>query len=53
LGSAHKDVTQVVESLGKAIFDELEKLKKIDMDKLIKRRYERLMSYGVFQDAES
>jgi len=53
LGSAHQNVNQVVESLGNAIHEELNKLKKIDMDKLIKRRYDRLMSYGVFQDAES
>lgn len=53
LGSAYKDVNQVVESLGNAILEELNKLKKIDMDKLINRRYQRLMSYGVFQDAES
>ena len=53
LGSAHKNVTQVAESLGNAINKELTKLEKMDMDTIIKKRYERLMSYGVFQDAES
>lgn len=52
LGSAHKNVEQVAESLGNAINKELNKLEKMDMDALIKKRYERLMSYGVFQDAE-
>ncbi len=52
LGSAHKNVEQVAESLGDAISKELKRLKKIDMDTLIEKRYKRLMSYGVFQDAE-
>jgi len=52
LGSAHKNVEQVAESLGDAISKELKKLKKMDMDTLIEKRYTRLMSYGVFQDAE-
>ncbi|MFK8011356.1 MAG: acetyl-CoA carboxylase carboxyltransferase subunit alpha [Marinicellaceae bacterium] len=53
LGSAHKDIEQVAESLGNAISKELKKLEKMDIDTLIKKRYERLMSYGVFQDAEA
>jgi len=53
LGSAHKNVEQVAESLSKAISKELKNLAKLDMDDMIKKRYDRLMSYGVFQDAES
>ncbi len=53
LGSAHKDVDKVAQSMSDAIEQELNKLSKIDMDKLIEKRYARLMSYGVFQDAES
>lgn len=53
LGSAHKNVGQVAESLSKAISKELKNLAKLDMDDMIKKRYDRLMSYGVFQDAES
>lgn len=52
LGSAHKDVDLVVESLGNALEQELDRLNKIDMDTLIEKRYARLMSYGVFQDSE-
>jgi acetyl-CoA carboxylase carboxyl transferase subunit alpha len=53
LGSAHKNVELVSQSLGDAIEQELSKLKKLDVPVLIKRRYDRLMSYGVFQDSES
>ncbi|VAW40174.1 Acetyl-coenzyme A carboxyl transferase alpha chain [hydrothermal vent metagenome] len=53
LGSAHKDITQVVESLSSAISKELTRLQKIDIDVLIKKRYDRLMSYGVYQDSTS
>jgi acetyl-CoA carboxylase carboxyl transferase subunit alpha len=53
LGSAHKDVDLVAQSMGDAIENELNKLSTIDMDTLIERRYARLMSYGVFQDSES
>ncbi len=53
LGSAHKDVKQVAESLANALQEELEKVNKVDIDTLLKKRYARLMSYGVFQDAEA
>ena len=52
LGSAHKNVEQVSQSMADAIEQELTKLKKLDVPVLIKRRYDRLMSYGVFQDSE-
>lgn len=53
LGSAHKNVEQVSQSLADAIEQELSKLKKLEVPVLTKRRYDRLMSYGVFQDSES
>ncbi len=53
LGSAHKNIEQVAESLGNAISKELKRLEKMDIDTLIKKRYERLMGYGVFQEAEA
>ncbi len=52
LGSAHKNIELVANSLADAFEQELQNLKAIDLDKLIERRYERLMSYGVFHDAE-
>ena len=53
LGSAHKDVDLVAQSMGDAIEDELNKISKINIDTLVKKRYDRLMSYGVFQESES
>jgi acetyl-CoA carboxylase carboxyl transferase subunit alpha len=53
LGSAHKDVDLVAQSMGDAIEEELNKMSKITIDTLIEKRYARLMSYGVFQEAES
>ncbi len=51
LGSAHKDINTVAESIGNAIEKQLNKLKNSDIDKLLTKRYQRLMSYGVFQES--
>jgi acetyl-CoA carboxylase carboxyl transferase subunit alpha len=51
LGSAHKDVEQVANSLADAIEQELDKLQSVDLDSLTKQRYKRLMSYGVYQES--
>lgn len=51
LGSAHKDINQVAESLANAIEQELDKLKQVDTDTLLTKRYKRLMSYGVYQES--
>ncbi len=53
LGSAHKDVEHVADSLAVAIAQELDKLEKMNIDEMVKRRYQRLMSYGVYQDAQA
>ena len=53
LGSAHKNVEMVAETLADAIEQELQKFEKIPTDELVERRYARLMSYGVFQDSEN
>ena len=52
LGSAHKDIEKVAESMGDQIEKELEKLQNTDINELLERRYARLMSYGVFNDSE-
>ena len=52
LGSAHKDIEKVAESMGDQIENELEKLQNTDINELLERRYARLMSYGVFNDSE-
>jgi acetyl-CoA carboxylase carboxyl transferase subunit alpha len=53
LGSAHKDIEQVATTLGDIIEAELNRLKQIDMSSLVKKRYERFMGYGVFQESNS
>ena len=53
LGSAHKDVEKVAASLAEAIEQELKKLELMSTDEMVKRRYQRLMSYGVYQDAQA
>lgn len=51
LGSAHKDIKTVANSLADAIEQQLKIVKGIDMDELLTKRYNRLMSYGVFQES--
>lgn len=46
LGGAHRDIDQISASIKKHILQELEKLKTLDTDELLDKRYERLMSYG-------
>ncbi|CAA0108873.1 Acetyl-coenzyme A carboxylase carboxyl transferase subunit alpha [BD1-7 clade bacterium] len=46
LGSAHRNVDQMADSIKQHLLGELEKLKAKDVDTLLDERYERLMSYG-------
>lgn len=46
LGGAHRDFDRVADSLRKALLSQLKKLRSLDHDSLLNRRYERLMSYG-------
>ncbi|PHR63906.1 acetyl-CoA carboxylase carboxyltransferase subunit alpha [Alcanivorax sp.] len=46
LGGAHRDHDQAADAVRKALETQLESLRAMDMDALIDRRYERLMSYG-------
>ncbi len=46
LGGAHRDFDAMAESLRKALLRQLKKLRTLDHDSLLNRRYERLMSYG-------
>ena len=50
LGGAHRDPEAMAESLGAALVEELEKLVSMDVDRLKRRRYQRLMSYGRFKE---
>jgi acetyl-CoA carboxylase carboxyl transferase subunit alpha len=53
LGSAHKDKELVANTLGDVIESELKKMQEMDINSLVNKRYERFMSYGVFQESES
>ena len=46
LGGAHRDMDVMADSLRKALLRQLKKLRTLDHDSLLNRRYERLMSYG-------
>ena len=47
LGGAHSDPAAAAESIRQALLAQLKTLKGLDSDALLKRRYERLMSYGI------
>ncbi|UUY06524.1 acetyl-CoA carboxylase carboxyl transferase subunit alpha [Pseudomonas sp. J452] len=47
LGGAHRDPVLAAASIRKELLSQLKGLKKLDNDKLLERRYQRLMSYGI------
>ncbi len=47
LGGAHRDIVSVSESIKKSLVEQLDKLLRIDVEELLARRYNRLMSYGL------
>ncbi len=47
LGGAHRDFDTIADSVRKALIRNLKKLRSMDDPALLKRRYERLMSYGI------
>ena len=47
LGGAHRDIVSVSESIKKSLVGQLDKLSRIDVEELLIRRYNRLMSYGL------
>jgi len=50
LGGAHRDATAMIATLKPRLVANLERLSQIPMTKLLATRYERLMSYGAFDD---
>ncbi len=50
LGGAHRNYDEVCASIREALMSSLRDLKALHMDKLLDRRYQRLMSYGRFED---
>lgn len=51
LGGAHRDPLEMAASLKKVLSDALRHLHDTDIDVVLAKRYERLMSYGRFKDA--
>ena len=47
LGGAHRDVKAMSETLREALIEQVDRLQGMEMDELIQRRYQRLMSYGL------
>lgn len=47
LGGAHRDYEAMARSIKKTILEQLAELKKMPVDQLIEKRYQRLMSFGV------
>jgi acetyl-CoA carboxylase carboxyl transferase subunit alpha len=47
LGGAHRDPATTAQSIRTELAEQLDMLRKLDSAKLLERRYERLMSYGI------
>jgi|TARA_B110000438_G_scaffold40455_1_gene40413 acetyl-CoA carboxylase carboxyl transferase subunit alpha len=47
LGGAHRDVAAAAANIKLALLDQLDRLEAMDLDELVVRRYDRLMSYGI------
>ena len=47
LGGAHRDIVSISENIKKSLVGQLDKLSRIDVEELLVRRYNRLMSYGL------
>ena len=47
LGGAHRDPAAASASIRADLISQLDMLKKLDHEALLKRRYDRLMSYGL------
>lgn len=47
LGGAHRDVAATAANIKAALIEQLDRLQAMDMDELVARRYQRLMSYGI------
>lgn len=50
LGGAHRDYDAICVNIREALVSSLRDLKALSMDNLLDRRYQRLMSYGRFED---
>jgi len=53
MGGAHRAPEDMMQNLRKALAEELAAVEKKSIDQLLEQRYDRLMSYGKFKEAES
>lgn len=51
-GGAHRDPEQMVDTLRAVLGEQLHQLDALSLDELLEQRYQRLMAYGVFKEAE-
>lgn len=51
LGGAHRDPAKMAENLKATLLSELEQLDALELDVLLERRYQRLLSHGTFKSA--
>ncbi len=47
LGGSHRDIAVTSANIKQALLQQLDRLQAMDLDELVSRRYERLMSYGI------
>ena len=47
LGGAHRDVAEVAANIKSALIDQIDQLTAMNINELVERRYQRLMSYGI------
>ncbi len=47
LGGAHRDIAATSENIKQALIDQVDRLVAMDINELVDRRYQRLMSYGI------
>ena len=50
LGGAHSNHAEMMQKMKKQLKDNLRKISEIPIDELLKRRFDRLMSYGKFKE---
>ncbi len=47
LGGAHRDVAETSENIKQALIEQIDRLTAMDLNQLVDKRYQRLMSYGI------
>ncbi|MCB1671441.1 MAG: acetyl-CoA carboxylase carboxyltransferase subunit alpha [Gammaproteobacteria bacterium] len=47
LGGAHRDVATAAENIKATLIKQIDRLEQLELDELVTRRYQRLMSYGI------